>query len=105
MAIDERMRAKYEPSSDIGNLIVLVTRRKSEQVGCQKGWQDRSARERKGRSAQRSGQAELLNNRAHFRRASASNHTRSARPAAAGPLPAETLCPSLRQLPILAAEL
>jgi len=79
-----------------------VTRRKSEQVGCQKGCRDRSARERKGRSAQRSSQAEPLINRAHFRRASRRNHTRGARPAAAGLV---ALCPSLRQLPILAAEL
>jgi len=51
---------------------------------------------------QRSGQAEPLINRAHFRRASRRNHTRGARPAAAGLV---ALCPSLRQLPILAAEL
>jgi hypothetical protein len=102
MAIDERTRAKYEPSSDIGNLIVLVDPPEIRASRMPKGMSGPF-----GARTERTLSATLRPGRATdqsrpFPAASRRNHTRGARPAAAGLV---ALCPSLRQLPILAAEL
>src|SRR3954452_15149951 len=89
----------------LGTSLSLWTRRRSEQVGCQKGPQDRSARALEQTvDAVRVGAGPATNPVPNAARTSC-DHARGTQPAVCNPVVTEAPCPSPRHLPILAAGL